>query len=380
MSHIALGTKPSLTRRPGFWGPALAALLLLMAGLGGGLSAAWGYGLFLAAGALLACGVAVFGVFVLTRWGDDAALKRLFVVLLVAGAWAYLFAVCALAGHFGYETLQGRMDLKWIVFGPAILAALVALDYGLYRRLAHNNLPTWRRYRQYISRQASDPGAMRATLVGEVLLHKSLFSVSRLRWLRHALIFWGFMLMFFTELVAVGVREAMPAFGLSRIWEDQSHPLRLAFDFLFDLFGLMVLAGCLLALVWRAMVNGTEERKFSDTPSAVFLLLVVASGFVVEAMRIAGSPPHALHAVSFAGYATALLLPRADWLAGPWYQILWLAHVLGSCLFIAYVPVKRLIHSCAVPMGRLMNSQQGLLAARKRGVLAGLLVRGERRP
>jgi len=37
--------------------------------------------------------------------------------------------------------------------------------------------------------------------------------------------------------------------------------------------------------------------------------------------------------------------------------------------------VKRLIHSRATPIGRLINSQKGFLAAKKQGSLKGLLVR-----
>jgi hypothetical protein len=56
------------------------------------------------------------------------------------------------------------------------------------------------------------------------------------------------------------------------------------------------------------------------------------------------------------------------------YQPLWVTHVTAACLFIAYVPLKRLIHTCATPMGRLMNSQKGLLAAKKRGVIGAMLM------
>jgi nitrate reductase gamma subunit len=104
----------------------------------------------------------------------------------------------------------------------------------------------------------------------------------------------------------------------------------------------------------------------------LFLLFVVVSGFVVEGMRIAGSGMQPFHAVSFVGYAFALFIPARDWLGTAAYEVLWQVHVLGSCLFLAYIPLKRLIHSCATPMGRLMNSQRGLLEAKKMGVLRGL--------
>ena len=154
--------------------------------------------------------------------------------------------------------------------------------------------------------------------------------MSGFRWLKHTLIFWGFALMFAAELLAVFVREGFPAFGWPDIWEVTSHPIRLAFDFVYDFTGLMVLVGCALAIGWRIAVQGTEERKYTDTPTAVFLFLVVLSGFVVEGMRLAAMPG-ASHGVSFVGEVFALAMPGGG-AAGPGsaaYESLWLVHVLG---------------------------------------------------
>jgi nitrate reductase gamma subunit len=352
--------------------PAAAGVVLFIAGCMGGFGGAWGYGLLLVCVMLLLAGSLLFAVFIFSHLFDDSTLKGTFTWLFFLGVWAYVLGVCALGGHFIAETIAGRMGFKWILFGPAALAALVMFDHGLYRSLVKNNLPAWARYRQYISRSGSDPAAMRRTFVDDVVLHRALFSVNGFRWLRHTLIYWGFVLMFGLELIAVFVREALPAFGYRDIWEELEHPVRLAFDFGFDFFGLMVLVGCVLALVYRVMVNGTEEQKYTDTPTTVFLLLVVFSGFVVEALRMA-SVPSEYHMVSFVGSFMAEFVPQGDWLESTTYEFLWLLHVLGSCLFIAYVPIKRLVHSCATPMGRLMYSQKGLLAAKREGVLRGLL-------
>ena len=354
--------------------PLVIAAVLFVAGVFGALSAAWGYGLFLVATLLLAAGVAVFGVFILSKRFSSESLRGSFTWLCLFGAWCYVFAVAALGGFYVNETFQGQMELKWILFGPAVLAALVILDMGLYRLLVQKNRPTWLRYGHVISREHSDPAAMRRTLVDEVVLHSSLFSVNRFRWFKHTLIFWGFVLMFGIELIAVFIREAVPAFGLPDIWEQHGHPLRLAFDFAFDFTGLMVLVGCVLALIWRVMVNGTEQQKYSDTPTALFLFFVVLSGFVVEGLRIGASAPDPTLSASFVGYAASAVLPSLESPGGFAYEALWLIHVLGSCAFIAYVPVKRLIHSCATPMGRMMNSQTRLLAAKKEASLKGLLV------
>ncbi|MFQ5995812.1 MAG: respiratory nitrate reductase subunit gamma [Acidiferrobacterales bacterium] len=361
--------------RPSILGPTVPGVVLLLVGIFGGLNAAWGYGLFLVSGLLLLASLLFFCVFVFSRRFDSNSLKWSFTWLFILGAWCYVYSICALGGYFIYETLQGRMEFKWILFGPVALAALVILDVGIYRIVVGKNLPTYQRYRQFVSREQSDPTAMRRTLVDDVIVQKALLSVSGVRWLRHTLIFWGFILMFLTEMLAVFFREAVPAFGFADIWEMPGHSLRLAFNFAFDFFGLMVLIGSVMALVWRAAVNGTEEQKYSDTPTVLFLFFVVLSGFLVEAIRIAASPYDPSVNSEFVGYAMALVLPSSQTFFAATYEPLWLIHVLGSCLFIAYVPVKRLIHSCATPMGRLMNSQKALLAAKKHGVISGLMTR-----
>lgn len=360
-----------------YWGGGAASLALFALGTGGALSEAWGYGLLLVSALLLLGSTALFSVFIFSRMFETTALKAGFTWLFLIGAALYAIAAAALGGYFFHEALSGRLALKWILFGPAILAALIALDLGLYRILIGKNLPTYRRYRRVIARDAGDPAAMRRTLLDEVVLQKSLFSVSRLRWLRHALIFWGFTLLFATELFAVLFREILPAFGWAGLWTE-GHPLRIAFDLAFEVSGLAVLLGCLLAFLWRWLARGTADEKFHDTPTAIFLFAVVLSGFLVEALRIGTAAPDPLHAVSFVGFALAGALNLGAGAHGALYEPLWWLHVFGSCLFIAYVPVKRLVHSCATPMGRLMNSQKGLLEAKRRASISGLF-QGQKR-
>lgn len=370
MAEIQL-TAERQSHKGGLWAGAAISLALFVIGAAGGLSLAAGYALLLVSALLLLGSVVLFSVFLLSRKFDGAALKRGFTWLFIAGAVLYVFGCFALGGYFFAEALQGRLALRWIIFGPVVMAAVVVLDAGIYRLLVEKNLPTYERYRRFISREASDPVAMRQTLVDEVVLQKSLFSLSRFRWIKHTLIFWGFILLFVTEMFAVLFREILASFGMEHLWAPD-HPLRLLFDIAFEVFGLAVLAGCVLALVWRVVVNGTELQKYTDTPTALFLFIVVLSGFFVEALRIAAAPPDPLLAVSFVGYVMAMPIGDPERWYGAFYEPLWYIHVIGSCLFIAYIPVKRLIHSCATPMGRLMNSQTRLLQAKRMGVIAGL--------
>jgi hypothetical protein len=352
--------------------PLAVAGVLLIVGVAGYATSAWGYGLFLMSMLLLACGFGAFSVFIFSRAFDTEALQGTWTWLLKMGAWTYVWAVAALSGFYIAETLAGRMETAWVLFGPAALAAVIAVDWGLYKLLVRKNLPTWQRFGHLVTRDSSDPAAMRRTFMDDVVLHRSLMSVSGFRWLRHTLIFWGFSLMFALELLAVVVREAWPAFGGMDIWEDTHHPIRLAFDFGYDFTGAMVLVGCVLAIGWRFVVNGTPEQKYSDTPTAVFLLLVVASGFVVEAFRLAELAADPVYWASFGGYALASFLQGVE-VSALTNQALWYVHVFGSCAFIAYVPAKRLVHSCATPVGRMMHSQTGLLEKKRKTSLAGLM-------
>ena len=354
--------------------PMAAAGVLFVVGSFGALNEAWGYGLLLVATVALLLGIGTFAIFLLSRQFDSASLSSTYKGLLVFGGWFYILGVSALSGYFVFETLHGRMELRWVLFGPVVLACVIVLDVGLYRLLIKKNLPTLQRFGQLISRSDSDPGRMRQVLVDDVILHRSLFDVSAFRWFKHTLIFWGFSIMFAVEIVAVFVREGLPAFGADDIWEDLSHPLRMAFDFAYDFTGLMVLIGCVLALLWRLKVQGTAEQKFSDTPTAAFLFFVVVSGFLLEGARIAAEDGVTANAASFVGVLFAGLFEIGSDTYDRIHTPLWYIHVFGSCAFIAYVPVKRLVHSCATPMGRLMNSQTGLLAKKKEAVLRGMLI------
>lgn len=371
----ASGTALPRPSRAGLTVLAAGAAALLVAGLAGLIGAGWGYALFVLAGLALAASAVFVGCLVLSRQGRTETLVSRARWLARLGGAAYLLAVAALAGHYTYETLQGRMELHWVLFGPLVLAALVAFEWGIYRKLVQANAVSWHRYHRFIDREHADPQAMRRTLVDDVVVHRSLWQQGKLRWLRHTLIFWGFGAMFLLELAAVFVREAMPAFGWADIWRIPGHPVRLFFDFGYDLTGMMMLTGCLLALYWRATVQGKPERKFADTPMVLFLLFVVLTGFMVEGLRLAqGVPgtPGATAAYSFAGVFFAWAMGGLGLNAPGLVQPLWLVHVVASCALIAYLPATRLIHTCATPLGRLMNSQKGLLAAKKRGVLGGL--------
>ena len=353
--------------------PIIAGIVLFVIQLSGNYSAGLGYGLLLVSVVFLLAGTVALAILVFSSYGQGNFLAGSMRWLFVIGGWAYVIGVFDLSGYYSAQALAGQVELKWILFGPTALMTLVLLDIGLYHLVYAKNRPAWRRYRDAIQREYAEPDAMRKTFLADVIFHTSLLSVSGFRWLRHTLMFWGFALMFAVEIVAVFVREGFPAFGWVDIWEIAEHPVRLGFDFAFDFFGLMVLAGCLLSFIWRIKASNTDEAKYADTPSAVFLFLVVLTGFLLEGGRLALEGIPAGSGYSFVGWVFAQMSAEKSGLLASAYLPLWYFHVFGSLAFIIYVPAYRLAHSCATPIGRLMNSQKKLLARKKENSLRGLM-------
>lgn len=347
---------------------ALAAVLVLL-GLAGALNSAVGYGLFMIATLSIIAGCGFLAVFALTRWFAADGLHRAYAGAFWMGAWCYVLALAAFSGYFTHEALAGRIEWKLMVFGPAALAAIVLLDMGIWRVIVQRGRPTVGRFGDLWRRDSLDQAALRQTLVNEVILHRTLFSVSPFRWVRHQLMFWGFGLMVFLEAGRVALGEAFPAFGWTVFWHQPGHPLRLAFDFAFDFTGLMIVVGCAFALIFRISAGQGVERKYADTPTTLFLLLVGLTGFLVEGARMALQAGASGESASFVGLAVAALIRGVS---PAWYDSLWIVHALAACALIAYIPFYRMVHVCATPIGRLVNSQSGLLAAKKLRAIGGI--------
>ena len=361
-------------RRRRMFLPLVACLVIFVVKLSGQYGAGSGYGFLLVSVLLIAGGIAATALLIFTHTFSTDALTGTLRWLFWAGAWFYVIGVFDLSGYFIAEGLAGNVELRWMLFGPLALATLALFDVSMYQVIVQKNRPNWNRYRQHIYRENSQPALARRTFLMDVVLHSSLFSVCSFRWLRHTLIYWGFALLFGVEIVAVFVREGFPAFGLTDIWEISGHPVRLAFDFAFEFFGFMVLAGCILSFIWRVKVSQTEEQKFADTPSVIFLFLVVLSGFVVEAARFATDGMPDGSGYSFLGFALASMMSdRAHLLVGI-YTPMWYLHVFGSLAFIVYVPAFRLIHSIATPIGRMITSQKDILLNKRIHSLSGLMM------
>jgi len=167
------------------------------------------------------------------------------------------------------------------------------------------------------------------------------------RWSMHLLILGGFLLMFLLDLVttfSLDIAKYGPMIqddGWAKLW------IR---DFGFDLAGLMMFVGLVIAFVRRFVLRPKIVRtELSDAVSVLFLLAVVVGGFLLEGMGIAGRIPghQSNQAYSFLGYAFSWVMPAS---VGQYYDQAWLVHGVMSALLIAYIPFSKLFHMIATPI------------------------------
>ena len=114
----------------------------------------------------------------------------------------------------------------------------------------------------------------------DVLLLRRLFSSEKLRWLAHLLILVGFtLLLLMHALAAVVTAKLFPGY----------QPTLDPYLFLRNLFGAMVLVGVALLLYgrWRRRTGLPQARRPSDAAFVALLSIVLVTGFLLEAHKIA---------------------------------------------------------------------------------------------
>lgn len=199
---------------------------------------------------------------------------------------------------------------------------------------------------------SKDFGKILRSFVLDVIFLRKFWGISKVRWLVHGLILFGFIGMFILDIITTLALEIFEStsfidpMGWGKLW------IR---DFGFDLVGLMIMLGLAGAVVRRfvmrpkQLVTGAE-----DVVSVLFLLIVVFSGFVLEGIGMAsGIPGHESPDVySFVGSVFSAVLPAVSVNA---YAQLWFLHALVSLALIMYIPFSKLFHMFAAPLAMQLN-------------------------
>jgi nitrate reductase gamma subunit len=188
----------------------------------------------------------------------------------------------------------------------------------------------------------------------DVLLQRRLYRQSAKRWLVHSLIFYPFVFRFFWGLVGLVGSLWKPDWAW--IWPmlSKNHPLT---GFLFDLTGIMIILGVVLAFV-RGRVKRADQapgQPKQDLLALALIAAIVVVGFFLEGMRMAMTGYPNGSAYAFLGYATGQLFKNTSGLTAI-YGYLWYVHAILTGGFIAYLPFSRLAHIITAPFVLALNA------------------------
>jgi nitrate reductase gamma subunit len=274
---------------------------------------------------LLAVVLTVFTMVILllpydTVYVQDRAYLRWFLVVMVASVVAFTFGVVSnvlmwMRGRGLVGTPESRL----------MRAFAKALSFALSRRMAR----------------------LLRVFLKEALYIARLRDLSLFRWFAHFMILGGFVLMFLLDII---VTISLDLLRWEAMISSDGWAKLLVRDMAFEVAGSMMLIGLAMAIGRRFIARPKQlKTEGADVVTLAFLFLVVAGGFVLEGMGIAGRiPGHETHeSYSFVGYAFSLAMPGS---AGDYYDQAWLVHGVMSALLIAYIPFSKLFHMITAPV------------------------------
>jgi nitrate reductase gamma subunit len=187
----------------------------------------------------------------------------------------------------------------------------------------------------------------------DVLLQRRLYRQSAGRWFIHSLIFIPFVFRFFWGSVALIASLWFPEWTPTWAMLNKNDPIT---AFLFDLTGIMIIVGVLLAFFRGSFFRSEQVRGLPkrDRLALSLILGIVLFGFVLEGMRIAmtGAPGSASYA--FIGYEISKLFFNPSGLTEA-YGYIWYIHAILTGAMVAYIPFSRLLHIIIAPVVLSMN-------------------------
>ncbi|OGO00258.1 MAG: hypothetical protein A2Y59_04635 [Chloroflexi bacterium RBG_13_52_14] len=244
-------------------------------------------------------------------------------------------------------------DIKfgWIIYILAVIA-VAAFAYAAYRRYhlwrlgkkEGISLELWKRTK-----------AFAVTGLIDGFVHRRIIR-DFYPGIMHALLFWGAL------LLLLGTAMDVISHYIVEFLHGNTY---IAFSFLADLGGVMLLLGVILAVVRRYIQKPERLNNILDDATALgFIFIIVLTGFILEGLRILITADHftqfpimSWEKWSFLGYGFAKAFEGGSNLVG-WYQGLWWFHsflVIGAIIYIS-LAFHRLTHIIVSPINVFFRS------------------------
>ena len=197
-------------------------------------------------------------------------------------------------------------------------------------------------------------GVILKTLFLDVLLQRRLYRQSPKRWLIHGLIFYAFAFRLTWGIIALIGSLWTPEWTCVWSMLDKNNPIT---AFLFDLTGVMIILGVLLAYLRgrRQVSDQIPDLPRQDLLALGLIAAIVVVGFILEGMRIAMTGFPEGSSFAFKGYSIGRSFFNASAMVDV-YGYVWYLHALLTGAFIAYVPFSKLLHIIVSPLVLMGNA------------------------
>ncbi len=232
-------------------------------------------------------------------------------------------------------------DAAKIALYVGMALATLALFYGLLRRMS---LYTQGQPTQRLDHLPRRVGRVMVHVLGQLRIARQTFGG-----FMHLFLFWSFMVLLMGTTLATIDADFMEPFGYKLLRSD----FYLFYEFALDIFGLLFLVGIAMGMLRR---YGRGSVKLSYDWGWAFtlgiLLLINASGFVIEGLRLAVEQP-AWAPYSVVGWLTGqavLEFGLGEGTLRTLHLLSWLAHFGFVALFVAAIPYTPLMHIFTSPL------------------------------
>ncbi|MBA3725260.1 MAG: 4Fe-4S dicluster domain-containing protein [Armatimonadetes bacterium] len=221
---------------------------------------------------------------------------------------------------------------EFLFQGPwqkALFYAILAVSLGIFAWQVWGRVRLWRQ---------GKPISWRPDYLGGVV--KFVLGQRKVRTSRpksgapmHLMIFYGFLALFIATTL-LGINTYSP-------WKFHKGTYYLAYEFVFDIMGVVLFVGLVWALLRRRFAKPKALTSAPADFSALYMLLILTvSGFLVEGARM-NVNPKSFDTSAPVGYLVSGVLPQ---LLPAHYLGIWWTHAVLVAVFIAIIPRLRIRH------------------------------------
>jgi Fe-S oxidoreductase/nitrate reductase gamma subunit len=236
---------------------------------------------------------------------------------------------------------------RWPVYGLGLIVILIFI-YGLIKRIRLWQIGKPENRFNHIFKRIG-------LVLSFGLFHKRILK-EPYPGIMHLFIFWGFLVLLFGTIL-IFFQEDFTKLFFDKVFIHGS--FYLTFSFLLDLFGLLAIIGIILAVFRRYILKPDRlDNRSEDLIGLVLILLVLSTGFLNEALRIAVTRPD-FERYSFVGWEISKLFSPSNVNESSLksiHVISWWTHLFLAFGFIGYVSYSRLIHLITSPLNQFFKS------------------------